>query len=490
MAHILLIIWCIGDILALCTNDKRITISERGVMEEILKTVDEEYSQTLQQSDFPATKFFAYLSKGTTFFHNREFDKAISEWEKAAGLQLDAKSIKGMPGGVSFRGSLNDVPLVVFLYALCVNAQTGVAIISDEYVYKEVFFKDGLVVFARTSKSEERIGNFLLKSGRMSPSHLEAVAAQAKKEGVKLGRYLVMQGLFSEEEIREVLAFQIKAILSDLFSWQEGDFYFSDHEVDEEDVVVNYTPLEVALFAARRAFDFSTFRTMIPHNKVIFRASPHIAKDKAKAIEELGANEKFIFSLIDGSRNVDQLIRFSGDDELSIINILYRLVLMGFIKRTRDIGIYEDKEFAEISTFLMTLFRVFRMVVDGLSKELGAKAKDILNKAKEGLEEDYRKIFHGIAMNGSVPLDTNTILKNLSLYYPDPSDRLIFIDCFYALIKGTMEEMNRILGKPLTKNVVSEIEKIRLDIINFYGDSPTKKKVVEALDDIMTQFSM
>jgi hypothetical protein len=453
-----------------------------------LETIKEQYFQSLRRSDFPATKFFAHLSNGTAFFYNKEFDRAITEWERAAKLQLDAKSIKQMPSSNAFRSSLGDVPLVGLLYTLCFNAQTGMVVIRDDSAYKEVFFKDGLVVCARTSKSEERIGNFVLKSSLMTADHLEIMVTQAKKAGVKLGRFLVMQRLFTEKEMREILEFQIKEILSDLFSWKKGEFYFSETEVEEEDVVVSYTPLEVALLAARRALDFSTFRKMIPHNKVIFRIPPDFEQEKTKIIKELDTNERFIFSLIDGNRNVDQLIKFSGNDEFSIINILYHLVLMGFIEKTRDIGVYEDKEFAEISTFLRTLFRVFRLVADDLSKELGVKAKELLNKARGDLEEDYRRIFHGISMDKNVPLDTNKILKNLSLYYPEPSDRLIFIDCFYELIKKIVQETNRILGTSLTKKVVSEINKVRFDIFNFYTDSPTKQRVLEALDKVVAQF--
>lgn len=455
-----------------------------------METMEGQYFQSLQRSDFPTTKFFMHLSNGTVFFYNKEFDRAITEWERAAKLQLDAKSIKKMPVRDSFRSSLDDVPIVGLLYTLCFNAQTGMAVVRNGSDYKKVFFTDGLIVSARTSKSDERIGNFVLKSSLMSADHLEIMATQAKKEGVKLGRFLVMQGLFTEKEMHEILEFQIKEILSDLFSWKKGEFYFSQVEVEEEDVVVHYAPLEVALLAARRALDFSTFRKMIPHNKVIFRIPPDFEQEKTKVIKELDANERFVFSLIDGNRNVDQLIKFSGNDEFSIINILYHLVLMGFIEKTRDIGVYEDKEFAEISTFLRTLFRVFRLVADDLSKELGVKAKSLLNKAREDLEEDYRKIFQGISMEENIPLDTNKILKNLSHYYPEPSDRLIFIDCFYELIKKIVQETNRILGRPLTKKVVSEIDKVRFDIFNFYTNSPTKQRVLEALDKVVAQFSM
>jgi hypothetical protein len=38
--------------------------------------------------------------------------------------------------------------------------------------------------------------------------------------------------------------------------------------------------------------------------------------------------------------------------------------------------------------------------------------------------------------------------------------------------------------------VVSEIDKVRFDIFNFYTNSPTKQRVLEALDKVVAQFSM
>ena len=452
--------------------------------------LEERDFQALESSDFPATKFFMHLSSGTRFFRNKEFEKAISEWETAAKLRPDFVAMKLMPDSFSFRSSLGDVPLVGLLYAIFSNAQTGVAIVRSEYAYKEIFFKEGWIVSARTTKSEEKIGNFLLKSNFVSPIELEEMAAQAKRSGVKLGKFLVTKGLLSEREFHELLEFQIQEILCDLFSWKEGEFYFAEREVEDEDVAISYTPLDVALFAARRALDFSTFRSMIPHNKVVFHIPPYIEKDKARIMGELDANEKFIFSLIDGSRNVDQLIKFSGDDEISVINILYHLVLMGLIKKSRGIGIYEDKEFEEISRILQTFLEVFRLVVDGLSKELGEGVKEVLDRAREGLEVDYRKIFQGMPMDRYARPDANKILKNISLYFPDPSDRLIFIDGFYALISNILQEMSRILGATMTEKVVSDIARVRENIVRFYTDSPVKERVLEAFDAMVDQFTM
>jgi hypothetical protein len=446
--------------------------------------------RALHSSDFPATEFLLHLAEGTKFFRNKEFEKAISEWEEAAKIRPDYESTMRILGSVSYQGSLDDVPLVGLFYAISSNFQTGVAIIRSDHVHKEVYFKEGWIVFARTNKSEERLGNLLVKRRLVSQSQMEKMAVLAKKKGVKLGKCLVDNGLLLKKELREVLDFQIKEILCDLFSWKEGEFYFVEKEVEEEDAVVTYTPLDIALFAARRALDFSAFLKMVPHYQVIFHIPTNIERAKAKIVEELDAHETFIFSLIDGKRNIDHLIKFSGDDEISTITILHRLLLMGLIKKSEDSGTtYEDTEFKEISQFLKTLVEVLKLVVDELRRELGAMAEEALERAKEGLGEDHKRIFHGISHGVDISAATNKILKNISVNYPSPSDRLIFIKGFHELIGNILQEIKQILGIPLTNKIIAEIAKVRGEVSKFCIDSPAKTKVLDALDTLVAQFS-
>ena len=439
---------------------------------------------TLGVSDFPATQFFIHLSRGTRYFRDKEFEKAITEWEAATRLRPELVRLKKIPGSILFKGDLGQVPLLGFLYAVYSNGQTGIAIVRNEFAFKEVFFKEGWIVFARTTKTEERIGNLLLRREVISEESLERLALQAKKEGKKLGFFLVEKGFLSERELQEILEFQVKEILCDLFTWREGEFFFAEKEVGDEDVVVSYTPLDIALMAARRALDFSTFRKMIPHNRVIFRISPHIERNKEKVTEKLDANEKFIFSLIDGTRNIDQLIRFSGNDEISVINILYRLVTMGLITKSKDIGVYEDQAYKEISGFLTTLVKILESFVKAMETEIGVKARELVEKAKGKLSLDYQKVFLNYPPKEEKRFEPSIILRNISRYFPDPDKRFVFIDAFYELFTHLLDDMNRILGETWTKKVVHELEVYRSEVHRIYPDSPNKRKLVSYLDKL------
>ena len=127
-------------------------------------------------------------------------------------------------------------------------------------------------------------------------------------------------------------------------------------------------------------------------------------------------------------------------------------------------------------------------MVEDLRKEWGKRATEVVGKAMDRLAVDYGKLFNGVAVYHDLLPDENKILKNISLYYPDLSDRLIFIDGFYALINNLLAEMVDLLGMPLTRRAVAEIGKIRWDIYRFYTDSPMKRKVLEVFDKIVAQY--
>jgi hypothetical protein len=453
-----------------------------------LDVTERQQFPAVRSSDFPHSAFFQHLSSGTTFFHNKNYAKAIGEWQEAAKLRPDFVGMKVVSDAPLFRSSLDEVPLLGLLYILFSSAHTGVAAVRSTIAHKEVVFKQGWIVFARTTKAEERLGTFLHQRDLRASFNLEEVVIQAKESKEKLGTFLVKGGLLREKELFELLDFQVKEILADLFSWQEGDFYFEAQEVAEEDVVVSYTPLDVALFAARRALDFTTSRKMIPNNKIIFHIPPYIEGDRKNVLDELDANERFIFLLIDGNKNVDHLIKLSGDDEVSVVNILYRLESKGLIKKTKGVGTYDDAEHREVAIFVKTFLEVFRLVLEQLRKELGTKAKGIVDRALEELTGDYKKFFNGVTMYTNLSSDEQKILKNIFQYYPHPSDNLIFIDGFYALITNILHAMATILGIPLTKQVIAEIRKIKGDISRFYTDSPMKGRVLETFDKIVAQY--
>ncbi len=289
-------------------------------------------------------------------------------------------------GRICYGSLLEKVPFLFLLYLIYINRITGIGVVKTDGISKNLVFSKGLLVSAATTRKEERLGNFVLRRRNgnvVTPETLEQLAKEARKQGKRLGSYLVERRLLSPKALQELLALQVEEILSDTFFWKKGRFYFLEKSISGEELV-NYAPLKIALIAAQRRFRFTRFRKETPDNKIVFRPSPYAEKEKEEIMERLNANEQFILSLTDGTRNIDQLIKFSGADEVSVLNILYRLSVMGLVRRTKEVGEYEDKEFMEMSQILKMLFEVFNVITSELFYELGLQGKEMITKSAEG----------------------------------------------------------------------------------------------------------
>jgi hypothetical protein len=383
---------------------------------------------------------------------------------------------------------LEELPFLFFLYAVYINKVTGIGLMKHEGESKKILFKNGVVIFAATTQKESRIGNFVLKRKNLAPEQLERFVGEAKRRGEKLGKHLVDTGIISSKVLQEVLTLQAKEILGDCLFRKKGHFYFAEKPIDEE-IIVTYSPLKCALIAAQRGFNFARFRKAIPNNTVVFRPSPYVEEDKEKIIEKLNANEEFVLSLIDGVRNVEQLGKFSGAGEVSLMNILFRLSAMGLIRKTKEVGEYEDKEFEEISSFLRVFFKVYAVITADLFREMGKRGKEIIQTARVNLNPDHQVVFIDVPLDEPDKLDIKPFLRNMASYFPSPKHRMVFMDAFYGLFVNILDALARFLGKGLTKEAVGALNRKKEDLKAFSMASPMKNRSLEILETIVQKYS-
>jgi hypothetical protein len=158
--------------------------------------------------------------------------------------------LKRLEGRIFCGGHIHEVPFLFFLYALFTNGVSGVGAIKTNGVAKNLIFNNGRLVRAGTTRREERIGNFILKRENFTSEKMALLLDDAREQGKRIGRYMVDRGLLSEEALREILSLQVEEIISDIFFWQTGHFYFLEKSIVRE-TVVDYDPLNIARIAAQ-----------------------------------------------------------------------------------------------------------------------------------------------------------------------------------------------------------------------------------------------
>jgi DNA-binding Lrp family transcriptional regulator len=438
----------------------------------------------LKRDSFPAHSFFDHLLRGTEYYRRHNFERAAEEWGAAGWLNYETPiRIRRDKDRIFLGGFVREVPFLFFLYALYTNKVNGVGAIKTKKVSKILVFHEGRLVKAATNRREERIGNIILQKERLSPATLDMLVNDAAGQGKKIGQYLVEKELLSLDALQEILSLQMEQILVDIILWQQGYFYFFERPTGQE-LIVNYDPLNLARVATHKGLGLAEFRHKISNHKIIFRHSPYAETRQEQILQRLADAHKFIFSLIDGTRNIEQLARFCGIDESSVVEILYELNAAGTIRKSQEIIEYEDKQYTEISNILDTLLDIYSYLLHLLIAEIGRRSQDVVQQARANLNKRYNAIFADIPLDRPDRVRKEMVLKNMAFFYPEPAQRYLFIEAFCELIGNLRSEIGRYLGGNSASDATLKIQTEINNIARYAKETALRSLLIETFDQL------
>jgi len=433
----------------------------------------------LKRTSFPAHSFFDHLLRGTEYYHNRQFEGAAEEWGAAGWLDYHKPvNLKRQNGRIFCGGFIREVPFLFFLYAVFASKANGVGTIKTDGISKSLIFNEGRLVRAATTLPHERIGNFIAQRERLSLRTLNELVDKAKKQGKKIGQLLVERGMLSRDALQQMLLLQIENITVDILKWQRGYFYFLEKPI-ARDLIVNFAPLKLARIAIGKEFRFKEFRTSIPNMKAIFRLSPFAEANREKILQKLKGRHKYIFSLINGTRNIEQIGRFSGIDDAATVDILYRLNAAGMIRQSREIIEYEDQQYNEIANVLDTLLGIYAYIVHMLFSELGARADDVIRQARLALNQAHHELFADIALEKPPEVTKARILSNIAQHYPEPKQRVLFIEAFCDLFEHLRLGTGKYIGRRFVDETIGKIRSELKNIDRYAEKTALRKHLLE-----------
>ncbi len=167
----------------------------------------------------------------------------------AAGLV----DIKIMP--IPDSGNIKSTPLPDILEDLRQRKATGTLTLRRGNVEKGIHVKDGQIIFATSSDARDRLGESLVRAGKISKQNFEhALQLYKKHAGLKkMGAILVESGLVPPKELFSGLKIQVKDIIFSLFLWPDGDYLFENRlPSDVIQLQINFSELITEIIARMR----------------------------------------------------------------------------------------------------------------------------------------------------------------------------------------------------------------------------------------------
>ena len=227
--------------------------------------------------------------------------------------------------GSIHRGELKDnLPQ---LFAAFLQAQeTGELGLQRGQVKKIVYFENGMPVFALSNLVADRLGQFLLRAGRIDEETLKHAAEEAQSTQQRTGDVLILMGLITEQERLYFVGQQIKSILYSLFSWEDGYYQLSFQErARKETIKLDLHPATLVMRGIKKLYKPERMQRLLSYEQ---RLTPSPDPLFNLSDVELQGWEAHVLARCDGTRTVRELLALSGKPDAETYGTLVGLVSM------------------------------------------------------------------------------------------------------------------------------------------------------------------
>jgi hypothetical protein len=142
------------------------------------------------------------------------------------------------------QGNLDNANLADLLLKLHLARRSGIFRVSQSDVKKSIYFLDGSIVFAHSNQKYDRLGETLLRLGKITLEEFEIASREVIEKGKRLGQALSDLGFISSPEVSASVHYQLQQITYSLFDWSSGEFEFveRDRPVFEDIMIDISTP--------------------------------------------------------------------------------------------------------------------------------------------------------------------------------------------------------------------------------------------------------
>lgn len=263
---------------------------------------------------------------------------------------------------MALEGTLRDFSLADIFQLIGLQRKTGVLTLRSKEDTVTVTFLDGKVVGADSldRRLENRLGSVLIRTGYLTQDQLNRALEIQKETLQRLGFILTHYGIISAESLKEAIQLQITQIVYRLFRWHDGDYHFSQETTIEYDRD-NVTPISaesILMEGARMIDEWPIIEKRIRSYDMVFRKKLTdqeivvVGADDADEIDFDGTSskkrkgsftesiritqeEKSIYSMVDGTMTVGEIVEVSRLSEFDTNKALYELLTRDLIEEVR-----------------------------------------------------------------------------------------------------------------------------------------------------------
>ena len=353
-----------------------------------------------------------------------------------------------VPGGL--KGQIAELPVPEILQHLSLTRATGILTLVSGGARKALYMNEGRVVFASSNLPNDRLGELLIREGKITVEEYEA-SIRALSKGKRQGKVLVEMGALTPKDLWEGVQLQVKEIVYSIFPWEEGTFHFEESSLPEKErITVDLDIVELVLVGLRRVPSGGRIQSRYPEQDLVLET---LAGAGGPTLEPY---EHHVRELIDGERSVADISRESEIGDSETLKVLYTLLASGLARvkgkkvRTLDQDfVPQDTATAMLDSFNQMYGYIFRYMV----REVGPIAENVLETYLGGLRDSRKDVFAGARLQKDGTLDPAAVERNLNKL-PDEQRRASLVDALNELLYAELLAVKRTLGAEHEASIV------------------------------------
>lgn len=239
---------------------------------------------------------------------------------------------------MAFKGNLRDFTVTQVLNLINLAQKSGALLIKAGEQSARLVFDEGQLAFAQMGKNEGQLAQVLHRSEKINDAQLRTLQKRAANMNDKeLGLLLINASYVTQQDILDSLRNYFTSIISQLFTWVEGEFQFDENErVPENRIGVRLALENFIMDGSRQLREWEQLKQEVPNLDMAlsFTDRPGVNLKKVN----LNVEEWRVVSYINPKNSIRQIAAVIQMQEIEIRRIVYGLLQAGLVRLVRSEG--------------------------------------------------------------------------------------------------------------------------------------------------------
>jgi tetratricopeptide (TPR) repeat protein len=296
---------------------------------------------------------------------------------------------------IPFKSNIKEFSIPRILLYLNRNRKTGTLIITTLTFTKKVYIDKGDAIFASSTFKDDRLGEMLVKAGKITIQQLEESVEFLKSKKKRQGAILVELGYLTPKDLFWGVKYQVKEIIHSLFSLHEAKYEFIEGDLPKNEVITLKMSMGNLIYeGVKNINNLNLIMKEMDINSIL-----KLSADPESLFQdiELDDQDKKLLFRIDGRKTVKEIADSSPNGSFEALKILYALWATGTLEEKEEVQEQAEVPLEEIlnpvsdeeEAFIKRVYEVYSNLGNLTSEELLEVDK---NSDAETINRNYYRL--------------------------------------------------------------------------------------------------